>query len=213
MNPRVVVKVGGSLLDWPELRPRLASFLETLRTSASPSRLVLVVGGGGAADLIRRFDRIQGLGELRSHRLAVRSLDLTARMIEALDPRLYAAVETLADCLRPPNGRIPILAPRRFLEEIDAQGSDPLRASWEVTSDSIAARIARAFPADRLILLKSAGPTEDLSAVRAARLGLVDEEFPRAGRGIERVSLLNLRSDSPREVRLSFDSDDRGDAA
>ena len=204
MNPLIIVKVGGSLLDWPDLRPRLGEFLRTLQVSAR--RPVLIVGGGGAADAVRKMDRTHGLGEDASHRLAVRALDLTARVVESLDYDRYIVVETLADCLEPPNGRVPILAPRRFLEEVDALGPDPLRRSWAVTSDSIAARVARGLGSNELILLKSADGPENLSADQAALLGLVDQEFPNVGREIAVVSLLNPRNVAPRASRVWFES-------
>ena len=59
----------------------------------------------------------------------------------------------LADGLEP--GRIPVLAPRRFLDEVDARSPDPLPPSWDVTSDTIAARLAVRLGAAELVLLKS----------------------------------------------------------
>ena len=48
--------------------------------------------------------------------------------------------------------RIPVLAPYAWLRR-----ADPLPHSWEVTSDSIAAWIARAIGASRLVLVKPPG--------------------------------------------------------
>ena len=66
-----VYKVGGSLFEWPELFGRLEAFLK-----AEGTRPLLVSGGGGAADAVRHWDRVHGLGEARSHRLAIKSLGL-----------------------------------------------------------------------------------------------------------------------------------------
>jgi aspartokinase-like uncharacterized kinase len=46
-------------------------------------------------------------------------------------------------------GRIPVLAPYRWLRE-----ADPLPHSWDVTSDSIAAWVAAEIGARQLILIK-----------------------------------------------------------
>lgn len=52
----VVVKVGGSLFDLPDLGPRLRAWLKTLRTAD----VLLVPGGGPTADVVRSLDRAHG---------------------------------------------------------------------------------------------------------------------------------------------------------
>src|SRR4051812_19591701 len=75
----VVVKVGGSLYDLPDLGPRLAAWLGTL-----PEPVLLVPGGGAMANVVRDLDRCHGLGEAISHELALRSLTLNAWFLAAL---------------------------------------------------------------------------------------------------------------------------------
>ena len=93
----------------------------------------------------------------------------------------------------------------RLLEEVDDRGPDPLAASWEVTSDSIAARIAVLLGARRLILLKSVGLAADISRAEAARLGLVDAMFPQIARQLEVVELVCLRDAEPQRRSLTAD--------
>ena len=81
-GPILVVKLGGSLLDWPEWPARLLAFLAT----RPGRRAVLVVGGGRFADALRELDRLHALGEERSHVLALHALDLTAEVAAALLP-------------------------------------------------------------------------------------------------------------------------------
>src|SRR4051812_9509912 len=83
-----VIKVGGSLLEWPELPGRLAAFLDDHRRAGDPSAspFTLIAGGGTAADMIRTLDRIHGLGDERAHWLAVDVLDLNARILASLLP-------------------------------------------------------------------------------------------------------------------------------
>src|SRR5262249_50947889 len=79
---KVVVKVGGSLYDLPGLGARLRAWLERL-----PSREVLLVPGGGpAADVVRDLDRLHRLGEEAAHWLALRALSVNARFLAALLP-------------------------------------------------------------------------------------------------------------------------------
>jgi aspartokinase-like uncharacterized kinase len=66
---------------------------------------------------------------------------------------------------------------------------EPLPASWDVTSDSIAARAAVLSGAE-LVLLKSCLPPESQSATgwsleAAAAAGYVDQYFPRAAAGLQ----------------------------
>src|SRR5262245_19403362 len=78
----IVVKVGGSLYDLPDLGPRLQRWLDALHT-----RSILIVPGGGAlADAVRDLDQIHGLGEETAHWLALRALTLNAYFLAALLP-------------------------------------------------------------------------------------------------------------------------------
>ncbi len=102
MRPSLaVIKVGGSLLDWPELPGRLTAFLDGRRTSKPAERSALIAGGGPAADLIRTLDRIHGLGDQTAHLLALHALDLTAILLAAILPGSSAVdrIEALADGL------------------------------------------------------------------------------------------------------------------
>ena len=191
MNEPVVVKLGGSLLTWPGLRDGLSAYWQARRFR----RPVVIVGGGGAADLVRDLDRIHGLGEGRSHQLALHALDLTAR--------LFAGLMSGLDVVDRPDelasvwdaGRIPILSPRRFLEA-DAHRPGALPHSWDATTDSIAARVTDHLGAAELALLKSAPLPPGTDRASAARLGLVDPLFPLVAWGLGRVTYRNLRDPS-----------------
>jgi 5-(aminomethyl)-3-furanmethanol phosphate kinase len=197
----VVIKVGGSLLDWPDLPGLLAIDLE--RRRAGCECLVLLAGGGRLADHVRDLDRTFGLGDLQAHRLALRSMDLTAHVLAALLPGLVV-VEELAGLDSLWNeGRTPVFAPRRWLDEVDARSPDPLPATWDVTSDAIAARVAVALGARELVLLKSAPLPPGVDRREAARLGLVDPVFPEVSRDLENVAYRNLRERSGVSIALA----------
>jgi aspartokinase-like uncharacterized kinase len=188
----VVAKVGGSLLDWPDLPVRLRSWLETM--SASGSRPVLLAGGGALADAVRWLDATHEIGPERAHWLAVRALDLAAHALAAIVPGVV--VISGLDEIGPAHarGETPVFAPTRFLrDDEDQDDPDALPQDWTVTSDSIAARLASVLNADALVLLKSASPTPGLDRISAARAGLIDLAFPRASDGLETVLVLNLR--------------------
>jgi aspartokinase-like uncharacterized kinase len=206
MNTReiVVVKLGGSLLDLRELPERLAAALAWL----FPRRHLVIGGGGGAADFIRRLDHVHQWTRDASHALALRSLDLTASILASLVAGSIV-VEDRAGCLAAwESGRLPILAPRRLLETED-RGVDALPASWDVTTDSIAARVARILGARTLLLLKSVDPPRAGNAEALVESGFVDAFFPVAARGLASVWTINLRDDptKPRPIAVEAGDD------
>jgi aspartokinase-like uncharacterized kinase len=189
----LIVKVGGSLIDWPELPTRLEGFLIARRATHPDERTILIAGGGPIAELVRVLDRAHGLGAETAHHLALRALDFTAAVLAALVPRssLVDRLEALASTWD--SGRIPVLAPRPVLAEMERSGGDPLPESWDATSDTISARVAAFLHAESVILLKSAPLPRGATWEDAARLEWVDPMFPEAARTIPWVGYLNLR--------------------
>jgi aspartokinase-like uncharacterized kinase len=194
----IVLKVGGSLLAWGGFPAALRAYLDGL----AADRVVVVVGGGGAADWIRALDSLHRIGEKRSHRLALRALDLTAQLAVDLVPglTLIERVDELAVSWA--QGRTPVLAPRNFVEEVDRTSTNPLDESWDVTSDSIAARLASYLGADGLVLLKSTAPVGPTGRREAANAGLVDAAFPDVSAPCPCVSVVNLLAEPPEAVEL-----------
>ena len=193
MAELVVVKVGGSLFDLPDLGPRLRLWLDT--TVQAPTRVLLVPGGGPTADVIREFDRVHGLGEEASHVLAFRALSLNAHVLAHLLP---AAVIVSA---APPTGvRVAILDAFAFLQADEARHGTTIPHTWAASSDTVAARVAIATQARRLILLKSVTIPKEVSDWEAvARSGVVDPVFAsllRQAAALE-VSTFNLREWQP----------------
>ncbi len=129
----IIVKVGGSLFDLPDLRQRLGRFLATLN-----EEVIIVPGGGAAADAVRDWDRVHQIGEEASHWLAVKAMDHAGGFLRELTDVAILNVET-------------------FLRE-----HDTLPHTWSVTSDSIAAHVAITMHAASLILLKSTNDGDDL---------------------------------------------------
>lgn len=184
-----VVKLGGSLLDLPDLRERIADWLAAQR----PAVNVLIVGGGAAVDRLREQHRLGRLDDEQAHWAAVQVMRENARRL--LDERVIDAawlerIEPLSD--EPPG--LFALDPLRFLREVDprlAGGSLP--ATWEVTSDTIAARVAVALRADELVLLKSTTAPPGATLEALAALGHVDPRLPNEARSL-RVIVVNLRA-------------------
>ena len=137
-----VVKIGGGIGD-----DALPGVCATLGELGRRHRLLVVPGGGRFADAVRDADRRFGLHAHTSHRMAILGMEQFGWLLSDLIP-----------------GGVPVLLPAGL-------PLDELPASWDVTSDSIAAWVAHRVGAARLVLVKAADG-----------LG-VDEYFPRAVEG------------------------------
>jgi 5-(aminomethyl)-3-furanmethanol phosphate kinase len=142
LTPEWVVKVGGSFAESPA---RLRRLMETLADAGRRHRLIVVPGGGSFADEVRRADRRFALGDSAAHWMAILAMDQYGYLLARLAPGA-ALVRTPRELVA---GRLNVLAPSAWLRR-----TDPLPHSWAVTSDSIAAWVARALGARRLMLVK-----------------------------------------------------------
>ena len=201
MNATWVAKLGGSLLDPPDL-PDLVTRLESVLGHRGGDRPILVVGGGQGVDLVRRWDRLFGIGEEASHWIAVRALSINARIVERVLPR-GIVVETRKACEAAwSNRHVPIYDCFAFLKGIDEHGEDPLPRAWKVTSDSLAARIAEHFGAAELALLKSASLPELVTIADAVEQGYVDGYFQTAAARLSVRVAINLRQENAPVSRM-----------
>jgi aspartokinase-like uncharacterized kinase len=197
MNLRIV-KVGGSLLDWAPLPQALNQWLNGQPAAAN----VLIAGGGELAEAIRRADQLFGLGAETAHWLCIDALGTMARLLAAL-PRpplpLVSSFRQVQSQLPLAEAQALVLDPRDFLRVHEPRlPGRPLPHTWEVTSDSIAARLADVLTADELVLLKSTDPPPGATLGDLAASGLVDAYFPFAAAALGgRLRLVNLRSFTP----------------
>jgi hypothetical protein len=138
------------------------------------------------------FKRVK-IGDDAAHWMAVLGMDqyglaLAARIPDATLVDTPAAVAAAVAA-----GRLPVLAPYRWL-----RAADPLPHSWEVTSDSIAAWVAGALAARRVVLIKPA---------RWDRGKVVDAYFLRTlPRGVEHL-IVTLDDLGQLDVALREDPD------
>ena len=177
-----VVKLGGSLEATGALPPLLDVLV---RAAAEGHRLLVVPGGGRFADAVRAVCAETDPGADAAHWAAVLAMDQLAHLMAGWAPAasLIAdpdAADDVAD-----RGLLPILAPFAWL-----RATDSLPHSWDVTGDTIAARLAADLDVRRLVLVKAADPFPAASSAHApaaaiaveelVQHGLVDAYFPRA---------------------------------
>ena len=190
-----VVKVGGSLLDWPPL----ANVLPRWLAQQPPAGHVLVCGGGTWCDALRQAQQQFALPETAVHWLCVEALGVTAGLLAQvlrLPPPLADWRRAGQAATAPLGGACTtvVLDPRAFLHAHEPHlPGTVLPHDWSVTSDSIAARLAEVLQADELVLLKSADPPPgDVAALAAA--GYVDRHFVQALPRSIPLRLVNLRA-------------------
>ncbi len=192
----IVVKIGGSLLDLPDLGTRLG----VLFARHASDHLLLFPGGGDAADLVRGWQSRFGLTDAEAHELAIASLDFNAALLARITPGgcvVRSRDETAAAWSR---GQRPILAPSQFLsDEEQREPAGALPQTWHVTSDSLAAWTAIRWPSEELWLGKSV-PCPAGNATVATQDGAVDPYFSIAAGRLQRVGWCNVRDEEPRVV-------------
>ena len=173
----MVVKVGGSLFDHPELASTLAGWLKI----QAETKILLVAGGGRFADAVREMDRIHKLGEDAAHWAALASLAAPAAVLKAmLVPYNLPKQVEFIDCLA--------------FARSDDDNSLSLPHTWRVTTDSLAARIAMVHGCQRLVLLKSLDIPEGTSWDVAAKNGWVDDYFSAIARvATFKIETVNFR--------------------
>ncbi len=186
--PVQVVKLGGSLLELPDLRDRFLGWLDQASAADPQGHSVIVVGGGALVEAVRQFHARAtmsgkpGLDEELAHWICIDLMEVNARLVAAIltSPEivLTADFEMLQARMQSPGATI--FQTGDFLREIEpSRKGTPLPASWYVTSDSIAARLAVVIEAERLVLLKSTLPplrrgVEDNGLARLAGFGYID---------------------------------------
>jgi aspartokinase-like uncharacterized kinase len=172
-----VVKLGGSLLGLPDWPARVAGLL-----AAIDRPVTIVVGGGEVVEGLRRLDAVCPQPAERMHRLAITAMDVTARLV----------AETLGlPLLDPPGSTCEASAVVLVRSWLEAGLLDELPPSWHVTSDAIAALIAR-HSRKPLFLAKSAAPPNreprSVALHDAASSGWIDPAFPEVAAGLSAVA-------------------------
>ena len=187
---RRVVKLGGSLLDWSDWRWRFEAWL----ADQPPAENFLLPGGGALADAVREINALYPISEVAAHWLCIRAMSVHAAQLAARWPsaRICRSLREL-DGMPAAVGLV-IVDPWPILQDEEPHyPGQPLPASWDVTSDSIAARIAEIIAADELVLLKSAPAAASESLAELSQRGYVDAFFPQAAEPFKRIRYVNLR--------------------
>jgi aspartokinase-like uncharacterized kinase len=182
----LVAKIGGSL--WRS--PLLARWIAAL--GAWPGPISIVPGGGPFADAVRTAQGPMRYSDRAAHEMALLAMEQYGlALCDLFGGLALAATPGEAAALRA-QGRTPVWRPRVMAIQAG------LPASWDVTSDSLAAWYARESGAARLLLIKSVDAAGGRDAER-----LVDPCFSQYARGLS-VFLLGPSDVDAAEAHLPF---------
>ncbi|MDI9393915.1 MAG: amino acid kinase [Euryarchaeota archaeon] len=141
-SSRVVIKVGGSLIqEAPELVNRLVKEFgsgehvtvpDELISKKMPFSILIVPGGGIFANSVRRADERFGFGDDAAHWMAILAMEQYAYYLQ--DKSHVKSTDSIKELTT----GVSILFPYRVL-----RAEDPLPHSWNVSSDTIAAWVAK----------------------------------------------------------------------
>lgn len=165
---RAVVKLGGSTARDTAV---MDEWIAAMAGSRMP--LVIVPGGGPFADLVRDAQNSMGFSDTAAHAMAILAMEQFGHVIldrgNGIGPA--RSLQDMESALGA--GKICVWLPSWL-----AIPADDIRASWDITSDSLAAWLAGRLDADALLLIKQTGAfSEGDDIASLAARGIVDSGF------------------------------------
>ena len=200
--PIRVVKVGGSLLDLGDLATRMRQWLK----AQTPAHHVIVVGGGALVEQVREWHRNDPIDDVAAHWMCIDLMSVTAHLLHSRMPEIALIEDDRLLCQRVGSRDCTIFGPANWMRHSEPYlPGTKLPASWDVTSDSIAARLAFALIADEIVLLKSSLPqkrqTNRIKDLAAG--GYIDVMMAQLAHELPGVRVVNLRSNGMEELQLA----------
>lgn len=178
-NRLTVVKVGGGLCATPGALDAVAA---ALAAAGRRHRIAVVPGGGPFADAVRGFERRERLSADAAHWMALLAMDQYAHV---LAERIEGAVLVEEPGAIGSAIGVAVLAPYRWM-----RAADVLPHGWEATSDSVAAFVAGALDAERLVLVKPADGSPGSEMVDSCFASVLPAGLPCVVIGWERAGEL-----------------------
>ena len=163
-----IVKLGGSHATGPHLKDWLKAI------AAEAGSIAIVPGGGPFADAVRTAQASMGYDDRAAHAMALMAMAEFGAALGSLNPALRLAASRSAILRALKNRQVPVWSPERMAR------SAALPETWDLTSDSLAAWLAGALGAGRLVLVKH-GRFEgaEVGVHDLVASGVVDPLFPR----------------------------------
>lgn len=162
----IVIKLGGSLSG----STGLANCLIKINNNYKHKQVIIVPGGGAFADQVRTVQQRWLFDDQIAHRMAILAMQQMALLYKGLQPdwKIFSSVAEIKNT----NQSVLIWSP--LPSELDKVG---IEASWNITSDSLAAWLAKQVGATELILVKSAYIAPKATIQDLQNQGIIDTAF------------------------------------
>ncbi len=157
-----VIKLGGSLLETGQM----FTCLKHIVKSNVPT--VVVCGGGAFANQVRTAQKKWQFDDVTAHEMAILAMEQTAIMCQNLQPEFVTA------------SSVSEIKKHRFviwLPKIKNLKTPELPATWDVTSDSLAAWLTIKIDSYELVLVKSCEIVSETAITELTKQGVIDNEF------------------------------------
>lgn len=164
----IVIKLGGSLCA----SGKLNVCLDKVEQLQQERAVVLVPGGGMFADQVRQAQQQWQFNDRTAHLMAILAMQQMALLFNALKPqfKVMEAVAAIGKQNKPKKATI--WSPDVL--ELDKAGIPP---SWDISSDSLSAWLAKTLAAEELILVKSVKIDANFDVLKLVRDQVVDASF------------------------------------
>ncbi len=151
-----VVKIGGSLFPEDAI---------TVCKALVGKNAIVICGGGDLANKIREYDENIKFSDTAAHKTAILCMDILGMLVaDKVDDA--EAVYSLEEAKKTvDDGKLPVLLPSRLFEYLD-----PLKHSWNVTSDSISVYISWLLKSKILIVTNVDGIYDINPSIDGAKL-------------------------------------------
>ena len=164
----IVVKVGGSLCQ----SDTLVNCLNRVEKNYQGRAVVIVPGGGAFADQVRLAQQRWQFDDITAHRMAILAMQQMALLFKGIKGD-FGFARSVSE-IRKQSLRQNVVIWSPDIVELDCAA---IQATWDITSDSLAAWLAAALSATELILVKSADIDASLSLRQLAEQDIIDKKF------------------------------------
>jgi len=163
----IVLKLGGSLLSKSILQEWLM-----LAAEQGKGQVVIVPGGGVFADQVREMQQQWHYNDVIAHQMAVLAMHQMAFLFQGLAAELVLIdkIENILPALQ--THKVVVWLP--LMTELNALN---IPATWDVSSDTLAAYLGQQLAATQLVLVKSADIVASDNMLQWTEKGLVDKAF------------------------------------